>query len=78
MKPNEVYVEIQLFSKQGLSLQRIAAEVGRAVNTVRRHLALEAVPKVQQRQHPAQAMNRVGGTAALAVPRQVQGGFVDR
>ena len=45
MKPNEVCVEIQLLSKHGLSLRRIAAEVGCAVNTVRRHLALEAVPK---------------------------------
>lgn len=45
MKPNEVCVEIQLLKKHGLSLRRIAAEVGCAVNTVRRHLALEAVPK---------------------------------
>ena len=45
MKHNEVCVEIQLLSKHGLSLRRIAAEVGCAVNTVRRHLALEAVPK---------------------------------
>ena len=34
---------------QGLSLRRIAAEVGRAVNTVRRHLALEAVPKYERK-----------------------------
>jgi transposase len=45
LKPNEVYVEIQLLKKHGLSLRRIAVEVGCAVNTVRRHLALEAVPK---------------------------------
>ena len=49
MKPNEVYVEIQLLSKHGLSLRRIAAEVGCAVNTVRRHLALEAVPKYERK-----------------------------
>ena len=49
MKPNEVYVEIQLLSKHGLSLRRIAAEVGCAVNTVRRHLALQAVPKYERK-----------------------------
>lgn len=49
MKPNEVYVEIQLLSKHGLSLRRIAAEVGCAVNTVRRHLALKAVPKYERK-----------------------------
>ena len=49
MKPNEVYVEIQLLSKHGLSLRQIAAEVGCAVNTVRRHLALEAVPKYERK-----------------------------
>ena len=49
MKPNEVYVEIQLLSKHGLSLRRIAAEVGCAVNTVRRHLAREAVPKYERK-----------------------------
>ncbi|MCW2858243.1 MAG: transposase [Marmoricola sp.] len=49
MKPNEVYVEIQLLSKHGLSLRQIAAEVGCAVNTVRRHLALKAVPKYERK-----------------------------
>lgn len=49
MKPKEVYVEIQLLKKHGLSLRRIAAEVGCAVNTVRRHLALEAVPKYERK-----------------------------
>ena len=49
MKPNEVYVEIQLLSKHGLSLRRIAAEVGCAVNTVRRHLALTSVPKYERK-----------------------------
>jgi transposase len=42
-------VEIQLLSKHGLSLRRIAAEVGCAVNTVRRHLALKAVPKYERK-----------------------------
>ncbi len=42
-------MEIQLLSKHGFSLRRIAAEVGCAVNTVRRHLALEAVPKYERK-----------------------------
>ena len=49
MKPNEVYMEIQLLGKHGVSLRRIAAELGCAVNTVRRHLALEAVPKYERK-----------------------------
>ena len=49
MKPNEVCVEIQLLSKHGLSLRRIAAEVGCAVNTVRRHLALTSAPKYERK-----------------------------
>ncbi len=48
MKPKEVYVEIHLLKKHGLSLRQIAAEVGCAVNTVRRHLALESVPKYER------------------------------
>jgi transposase len=49
LKPKEVYVEIQLLKKHGLSLRRIAVEVGCAVNTVRRHLALEAAPKYERK-----------------------------
>jgi transposase len=49
LKPKEVYVEIQLLKRHGLSLRQIAAEVGCAVNTVRRHLALEAVPKYERK-----------------------------
>lgn len=49
MKPKEVYVEIQLLKKHGLSLRQIAAEVGCAVNTVRRHLALKAVLKYERK-----------------------------
>lgn len=49
MKLKEVYVEIQLLKKHGLSLRQIAAEVGCAVNTVRRHLALEALPKYERK-----------------------------
>jgi transposase len=49
LKPKEVYVEIQLLKKHGLSLRRIAVEVGCAVNTVRRHLALAAAPKYERK-----------------------------
>lgn len=49
MIPNEVYVEIQLLKRHGFSLRQIAAEVGCAVNTVRRHLALEVVPKYERK-----------------------------
>ena len=49
MKPKEVFVEIQLLSKHGLSLRRIAAEVGCAVNTVRRHLALADAPTYERK-----------------------------
>jgi transposase len=49
LKPKEVYVEIQLLNKHGFSLRQIAAEVGCAVNTVRRHLALQAVPKYERK-----------------------------
>ncbi len=49
MKPNEVYVEIQLLKKHGMSLRQIAVEVGCAVNTVRRHLALESLPKYERK-----------------------------
>ena len=49
MIPYEVYVEVQLLKKHGLSLRQIAAEVGCAVNTVRRHLALESLPKYERK-----------------------------
>ena len=42
-------MEIQLLSKHGLSLRRIAAEVGCAVNTVRRHLALADAPTYERK-----------------------------
>lgn len=49
MIPNEVYVEIQVLKRQGLSLRKIAAEVGCAVNTVRSHLTRGAVPKYERK-----------------------------
>ena len=49
MKPKEVYVEIQLLNKHGFSLRQIASEVGCAINTVRRHLALKSVPTYERK-----------------------------
>jgi transposase len=46
---NEVYVEIELLRKHGMSLRKIAVEVGCAVNTVRSHLAAEDLPRYQRR-----------------------------
>lgn len=45
MITDEVYVEIELLRRHGLSLRRIAAEVGCAVNTVRAHLASAGLPR---------------------------------
>lgn len=45
MLSNEVSVEIEILRKHGLSLRRIAQEVGCAVNTVRRYLASGEVPR---------------------------------
>jgi len=46
---DEVYVEIELLRRHGLSLRRIAAEVGCAVNTVRAHLASPALPRYERK-----------------------------
>ena len=45
MITDEVYVEIELLRKHGLSLRKIAEEVGCAVNTVRHHLASDHLPR---------------------------------
>ena len=42
-------MEIQVLKKHGLSLRKIAVEVGCAVNTVRRHLAAESTPQYVRR-----------------------------
>ncbi|PLY41840.1 hypothetical protein CSZ94_13980 [Janthinobacterium sp. ROICE36] len=42
-------VEIQLLCKHGLTIRRIAAKMDYAVNTLRRHLALKAVPKYERK-----------------------------
>lgn len=49
MISNEVYVEMEILKRQGLSLRRIAAEVGCAVNTVRSHLARKTAPKYERK-----------------------------
>ena len=48
MITNEVYVEIEILRKHGMSLREIAKEVGCAVNTVRSHLTADALPKYQR------------------------------
>lgn len=52
MITNEVYVEIFLLKKQGMSLRKIATEVGCALNTVRSHLAADGKPRYQRTQLP--------------------------
>jgi lambda repressor-like predicted transcriptional regulator len=42
---DEVYVEIELLRKHGMSLRKIAEEVGCAVDTGRSHLAAEGLPR---------------------------------
>lgn len=49
MITNEVYGEIEILRKQGLSLRRIALEVGCAVNTVRAHLAAPGLPRYERK-----------------------------
>ncbi len=49
MISDEVYVEIEVLRKQGLSLRRIAAEVGCAVNTVRAHLLAPGLPHYERK-----------------------------
>ena len=48
MITDEVYVEIELLRKHGMSLRKIAEQVGCAVNTVRSHLAAETWPHYQR------------------------------
>lgn len=48
MITNEVYVEIEILRKHGMSLRKIAKEVGCAVNTVRSHLAANEQPNYQR------------------------------
>lgn len=48
MITDEVYVEIELLRKHGMSLRKIAKEVGCAVNTVRSHLEADGLPRYQR------------------------------
>ena len=48
MITDEVYVEIELLRKHGMSLRKIAEEVGCAVNTVRSHLKADTLPRYQR------------------------------
>lgn len=48
MITNEVYMEIDVLKRHGLSLRQIATEVGCAVNTVRSHLAAGQKPRYER------------------------------
>ncbi len=48
MITDEVYVEIELLRKHGMSLRKIAEEVGCAVNTVRSHLEADTWPRYKR------------------------------
>ena len=79
MIPNEVYVEMEILKRQGLSLRRIAAEVGCAVNTVRSHLARGAAPKYERKvmrptklgPHEAYLRERQAAAAPERIPATV-------
>lgn len=49
MITDEVYVDIQVLRRHGFSLRKIAEEVGCAVNTVRRQLASEELPRYDRK-----------------------------
>ena len=48
MITDEVYVEIEILRKHGMSLRKIAEAVGCAVNTVRSHLEADTPPRYQR------------------------------
>ena len=58
MITDEVYVEIELLRKHGLSLRKIAKEVGCAVNTVRRHLDNDNLPRYDRKKTRATKLSR--------------------
>lgn len=60
-------MEIQVLKRHGLSLRQIAVEVGCAVNTVRRHLALDAVPKYERK---VKRQTKLGQFEAYLIARQ--------
>ena len=61
MITDEVYVEIELLKKHGLSLRKIAKEVGCAVNTVRRHLDDENPPRYDRKKTRAPKLSPFEG-----------------
>ena len=58
MITDEVYVEIELLRKHGMSLRKIAQEVGCAVNTVRSHLKADGWPSYQRNKARATKLSR--------------------
>ena len=58
---DEVYVEIEILRKHGLSLRKIAEEVGCAVNTVRRHLAVDGLPRYERKRRRLTKLARFEG-----------------
>ena len=48
MITDEVYVEIEILRKHGMSLRKIAEAVGCAVNTVRSHLEADTLPRYKR------------------------------
>ena len=52
MITDEVYVEIEILRKHGMSLRKIAEAVGCAVNTVRSHLEADTLPRTKAGQGP--------------------------
>ena len=61
MKPKEVYVEIQLRQKHGLSLRQISVEVGCAVNTVRRPWASKTALKYERKVKHSMTLEQIDG-----------------
>ena len=61
MITDEVYVEIKLLKKHGLSLRKIAKEVGCAVNTIRRHLDDADLPRYERKKSRVTKLSRFEG-----------------
>lgn len=79
MVSDEEYMEIKVLRRRGFSLRRIAVEVGRAVNTVRRHLECEGKPVRKPRTNCAPKLGayheylrgRVAAAAPWRIPAEV-------
>lgn len=70
-------MEIELLRKHGMSLRKIAEEVGCAVNTVRSHLAAEGLPRYKRTAFRAGADCRLSGQSRRGVVA-LGGGRSDR